>query len=200
MKWNKACFITTRTDATTLPHSHGVFEAALVGRSNAGKSSFLNALTMNSSLAKTSKTPGKTRHINLFCIDEKLFLVDLPGYGYAKRSKEEQIDWSSFIDSYLRERKTLQLLILIMDCRRSLEAEEECLLSLSASLRLPLLLIVNKCDKITPHELSRSVEDMKKRYPFLDILSVSCKTGKGIDGARKAIEQYWKGAQHALSS
>lgn len=200
MKWNNARFITTRTDAQTLPHSHSVFEAALVGRSNAGKSSFLNALTMNSSLAKTSKTPGKTRHINLFCIDEKLFLVDLPGYGYAKRSKEEQLDWSEFIGSYLKERKPLQLLILIMDCRRALEAEEECLISLSASLRLPLLLVMNKCDKLSPAELSRSVESMKQRHPFLEILSVSSKTGKGIEGARKAIEQHWKGAKHAISS
>jgi len=194
MKWNKACFITTRTEPKTLPSQANSFEAALVGRSNAGKSSFLNALTMNSSLAKTSKTPGKTRHINLFSIDENLFFVDLPGYGYAKRSKQEQIDWTAFISSYLQERKPLQLLILIMDCRRPLQEEEECLLSLSASLQLPLLLILNKCDKLSPAELTQAIGQIKSGAPWIEILSVSCRTGKGIDGARKAIEKYSKGA------
>ena len=200
MKWNQARFVTTRTEAKTLPYHHGSFEAALVGRSNAGKSSFLNALSTNSSLAKTSKMPGKTRHINLFSVEDKLFLVDLPGYGYAKRSKQEQIDWSDFISSYLQERKSLQLLILIMDGRRSLEEEEECLIGLSASLPLPLLLIVNKCDKLSPPELKHSLEEIKRSYPWIEILPVSCRTGKGIDSARKSIEQYVKGAHYAVSS
>jgi GTP-binding protein len=200
MKWHNAQFITTRTDATTLPYLQGSFEAALVGRSNAGKSSFLNALTTRHSLAKTAKAPGKTRHINLFSVDEKVFFVDLPGYGYAKRSKEEQKDWSTFISTYLQERKSLQLLILIMDCRRPLEKEEDCIFALSSSLQLPLLLILNKCDKLSQADLIKTVAHMKSQVPTIDILAVSSKMGKGIEEARKKIEQYRKGARHAVSS
>lgn len=185
MRWSNAQFITTKTNGKELPHYPHRFEAALVGRSNAGKSSFLNALTGKTSLAKTSKTPGKTRHLNLFSIDEKMMLVDLPGYGYAKRSKQEQEEWGSFISSYLRERKTLKLLLLIMDCRRGIEKEEESILSLSHALQLPVLFILNKCDTLTQSALA----SLQKTFPSsLDALLVSSRTGKGIDGARKTIE------------
>ena len=194
MKWDQAKFVITKTKPEELPHPHGIFEIALVGRSNAGKSSFLNALTQKKALARTSKTPGKTRHLNLFSIDEKLFLTDLPGYGYAKRSKEEQIDWTAFISDYLERRKPLKLLLLVMDCRRELEDEEECLLALSAGLQLPLFIILNKCDKLSSGELPKI---LKKFYTSLPIFPVSCKTGRGIDAVRKAIEGSMK---HAISS
>lgn len=191
MNWKDARFVITKTHPKELPERHHCVEIALVGRSNAGKSSFLNAITGHDSLAKTSKTPGKTRHLNLFYVGNHLSIVDLPGYGYAKRSKEEQQEWGAFISSYLHSRVSLKLLILVMDIRRNIEEEEYMLSSCAQSLDIPILLILNKCDKVTQKEMYALEKERLKtlRDPSLSSLMVSCHTGKGIDVARKILEQ-----------
>lgn len=187
MKWTNMTFTTTKTSPQDLPIRPHSVEIALVGRSNAGKSSLLNALASKPSLARTSKTPGKTRHLNLFYVDEHVSLVDLPGYGYAKRSKDEQKEWSSFIESYLREREPLKLLLLIVDVRRKMEEEERMIVQLGEALSLPILLILNKCDKMNQSELNQAKLAFAQEQH--DMLFVSCRTGRGIDAVRKAIEQ-----------
>lgn len=200
MNWREARFITTKTKVEELPLRHHSVEVALIGRSNAGKSSFLNALTSNTSLAKTSQTPGKTRHLNLFYVGPHLSITDLPGYGYAKRSKEEQSDWSLFISTYLRERPPLRLLLLIMDARRSIQEEEKLIFQIGEALQLPLILVLNKCDQLNQSELHRlkSAFTQEKEVGLVtEALFVSCRTGRGIEEARKCIEQRML---HAVSS
>jgi GTP-binding protein len=127
-------------------------EIALVGRSNVGKSSLINHLLRNGSLAKTSSTPGKTRSINFFSVDERLALIDLPGYGYAKVSKDIREQWSDMIDHYLQNRPSLQLILFLIDSRRD-PTEEDCSLIKWASFhKKPLLLVFTKADKLTESE------------------------------------------------
>lgn len=124
-------------------------EIALVGRSNVGKSSLINNLLKNSTLAKTSSTPGKTRSINFFSIDNQIALVDLPGYGYAKVPKQIKEQWSGMIDHYLQNRPTLKLILFLIDSRRN-PTEDDCALVKWASFhQKPMLLVFTKADKMT---------------------------------------------------
>lgn len=191
MKWNSMVFITTKTSPLDLPTRPHAVEVAMVGRSNAGKSSLLNALSLKPALAKVSKTPGKTRHLNLFYVGDHLSLVDLPGYGYAQRSKEEQQDWSLFIEKYLKERPPLKLLILVVDGRRTMEEEERMIEKLSRALDIRLLVVVNKCDKLNQSELHQAESFFQQEG--IEALFVSCRTGRSIERVRKAIEEVCKG-------
>jgi GTP-binding protein len=126
-------------------------EIAIVGRSNVGKSSLINHLLRNK-LAKTSSVPGKTQSINFFSVDERIALVDLPGYGYAKVPKQVREQWSDIIDNYLQNRTTLRLILFLIDCRRE-PTEEDCtLVEWSAFHQKPMLLVFTKADKITESE------------------------------------------------
>ncbi len=143
---NKSFPIMTTLGGSPMP------EIALVGRSNVGKSSLINHLLRNSTLAKTSSTPGKTKSINFFSIDEQIALVDLPGYGYAKVSKEIREQWSGMIDHYLQNRTSLKLILFLIDSRRDL-TEEDCSLVKWASFhQKPMLLVFTKADKMTDRE------------------------------------------------
>jgi len=127
-------------------------EVAIVGRSNVGKSSLINHLLNNSTLAKTSSTPGKTQSINFFSIDEAIALVDLPGYGYAKVPKVLRKQWTSMIDFYLKNRPMLQLILFLIDSRRE-PTEEDCALAQWAAFHnKPMLLVFTKSDKMTDGE------------------------------------------------
>lgn len=130
------------------PSGNPMPEIAVVGRSNVGKSSLINHLLQNGNLAKTSSTPGKTRSINFFSVDEKLALVDLPGYGYAKVPKDIRQQWAGMIDHYLENRQTLWLLLFLIDSRR-VPTEEDCALIKWASFhRKPMLIVFTKADKL----------------------------------------------------
>jgi GTP-binding protein len=138
----------------TIANAHGnpMVEVAIVGRSNVGKSSLINSLFKGPKLAKASSTPGKTQSINFFNVDERLLLVDLPGYGYAKVSKELKEKWSVLIESYLHSRKSLKLILFLIDSRREPTEEDIAFLQWAAHRSIPLLLIFTKADKITPLE------------------------------------------------
>lgn len=124
-------------------------EIAIVGKSNVGKSSLINHLLKNSSLAKTSSTPGKTQSINFFSVDDQLVLVDLPGYGYAKVPKSIKKQWSGMIDHYLQNRNTLKLILVLIDSRRDLAEEDLVLIKWASFHQKPMLLVFTKSDKIT---------------------------------------------------
>lgn len=131
-------------------------EIAIVGRSNVGKSSLINHLLRNSNLAKTSSTPGKTKSINFFSIDQELALVDLPGYGYAKVPKLVKEQWSQVIDHYLQNRINLRLILFLIDSRRQ-PTEEDCALMKWASFnQKPMLLVFTKTDKMNESELRKN--------------------------------------------
>lgn len=123
-------------------------EVAFAGRSNAGKSSALNAITGQTKLARTSKTPGRTQLINFFSIDEERRLVDLPGYGFAKVPKAVKARWQRSLDQYLNERKSLQGLVLLMDIRHPMKEFDVTMLNWAIERKLPLHILLTKADKL----------------------------------------------------
>lgn len=145
--------LTIGSDPTTLPLASA--EVAFAGRSNVGKSSLINSLVQRKGLVRTSNTPGCTRQINFFDVrardDARLVMVDLPGYGFAKRSKAERGQWADLIEHYLAKRPTLRVLVLLADSRRGLEEEERDLLAFVAAKReapLSIVVVATKFDKV----------------------------------------------------
>ena len=135
-------------------------EVAFAGRSNAGKSSVINTLTGQNSLAKTGKTPGRTRQINFFVLGNGLRLVDLPGYGYAKVPRTVKQHWYRLIDAYLAKRRSLRGLILIADIRRGMTDLDVQLLEWSRAYGLPVHVLLNKADKLSHGAAGRALNDM----------------------------------------
>lgn len=128
-------------------------EVALVGRSNVGKSSLINHLLQNNSLAKTSSLPGKTQSINFFSVDNQLALVDLPGYGYAKVPMHIKQEWGALIDHYLQNRASLKLILFLIDSRREPTEEDLTFLKWSSFHKMPSLLVFTKVDKMNENEM-----------------------------------------------
>jgi GTP-binding protein len=148
INYKAAKFLLSVAKMSQLPPDNGI-EVAIVGRSNAGKSSVLNQLTQNKSLARVSKTPGRTQHINLFGLDENRRLADLPGYGYAKVPPKMKEHWEKTLDEYLRTRDCLKGLILVMDIRHPLREFDRQLLLWCSTCDLPVHILLNKCDKLS---------------------------------------------------
>ncbi len=148
--------LSTLTEFPTLkdPRGHLLPEIVLAGKSNVGKSSLINHLLGQKKLAKTSATPGKTQLLNFFLVDEKFLLVDLPGYGFAKAPPGAIEKWSHAIDSYINQRPTLKLMLLLIDCRRGFSEEDFSLMAWAAQKPLPLLVIYTKTDKLSSAEKS----------------------------------------------
>jgi len=155
--FTQAQFVASAFDVKSFPKmltpgGNPMPEIALVGRSNVGKSSLINHLLQNATLAKTSSTPGKTQSINFFSVDEQLALVDLPGYGYAKVPQALRAQWSHMIDHYLETRSTLQMILFLIDARRDLTQEDSALVQWASFHNKPMLLIFTKADKLTNSE------------------------------------------------
>lgn len=144
---HQARFLTSARTVEQCPEDAG-FEVAFAGRSNAGKSSAINRLTGQRTLARTSKTPGRTQLINFFELDEQRRLVDLPGYGYAKVGKQTRADWQHHLDDYLARRQALTGLILLMDIRHPLKEFDRLILDWSARANMPLHILLTKADKL----------------------------------------------------
>lgn len=143
-------------------------EIAIVGRSNVGKSSLINHLLNNRSLAKTSAIPGKTQSINFFTIDQEVALVDLPGYGYAKVSKEIRKEWGAVIDQYLKQRLNLALLLFLIDSRRTPSSEDCALIEWASFHKKPLLIVFTKSDKLKEQEIKNStLSSLERLHNYL---------------------------------
>ena len=136
----------------------GLPEIVLVGKSNVGKSSFVNTMINRKSLARTSSEPGKTRQINFYNMDDKFYFVDLPGYGYSKMSKVEQAKVNSFIDEYLHIRKNISLIILLIDIRHEPGANDRMMYDYIIRSGLPFMVICNKADKIAITKVDNAVK------------------------------------------
>ncbi len=150
-------YVKSVTDIADLP-KQALPEYAFLGRSNVGKSSLLNALVYRKSLAHASKTPGRTRALNFFNLNHQLFLVDLPGYGYAKSARQEQVKWSDLIWQYLSSRKTLTQLFLLIDSRHGIKQNDfETIMTLN-QLAISTQIILTKADKSSPLELRNIVK------------------------------------------
>jgi GTP-binding protein len=157
-------------------------EIAFVGRSNVGKSSLINTLVARKTLAKTSNTPGRTQLINFFTLNEKVSFVDLPGYGFAKVSQSVKKDWGEMIESYLRERTSLALVVFILDVRRVPSEDDLSLRNWLTHYRIPYLYILTKADKLSNNQaavqrraIERALAVSAEKKPIL----FSAKTQKG---------------------
>ncbi len=161
----------------------GLPEVAVLGRSNVGKSTFINALVGRRRLARTSGTPGKTRRIHFYRLEQTCYLVDLPGFGFAAVQKREQRSWRPMVESYLRgSRAPLVGALLLVDARRGPEAEEADLLEWLASEEIETRIVLTKADKLKPAPLRRSVEEIAGGLGLRpdDVAAVSGKTGRGL--------------------
>ena len=139
-------------------------EFPLLGRSNVGKSSFINALCNNKKLAKTSNTPGKTRLINFFNFSNKFMIADLPGYGYAKVSKEAQARWQKYLEEYLLNRKQIKSLIQFIDARHEIQKNDYQMREWVEAYNLPIFTIVTKIDYIQRGKVQKVISDIKKQF------------------------------------
>jgi len=193
-KYENAEFMLSVSHLSQLPPDQGI-EVAIIGRSNAGKSSVLNQLTHNKNLARVSKTPGRTQHINLFALDKKRRLADLPGYGYANVPYALKQKWELLLDAYLRNRDSLQGLILVMDIRYPFKDFDKKLLIWSSQCQLPVHILLNKVDKITLQTLKktlRKVNDAVPIYPnIVTYQTFSALRGIGINELRKKLDEWF---------
>ena len=172
--------------AETLP------EVAFAGRSNVGKSSLLNALVGQKSLARTSNTPGRTRQVNYFLLDERVYLVDLPGYGYARAAKRAVAGWNRLIQDYLRGRAGLRRVFLLIDARHGLKASDQPTLALMNAAAVSYQVVLTKADKVKASELEKTVERTAKaltKHPaaYPDLIVTSARKGTGLTDLRTAI-------------
>jgi len=182
MKIDNADLVHVSSSADGLPEP-GPPELAMMGRSNCGKSSLINALTGRKRLARTSSTPGRTRNIFFFRVNDALDLVDLPGYGYAKVSKSERGAWSRLVEGYLTARTPLAGACLLMDVRRRYQQEEADLLDFMTRQRVPVLLVLTKTDRLKRSGLAKELARWE-REPVVGaegFVVTSAKTGAGLD-------------------
>ena len=169
-------------------------EIVLVGKSNVGKSSFVNTMTGRKSLARTSNVPGKTRQINFYNMDDNFYFVDLPGYGYSKMSKEEKVFSGNYIEKYLAEGQNVTLIILLLDIRHKPTADDMLMYEYILKSNLPFIVLTNKADKIAITKVETEVERIKQTLgiSYSTILPFSSERKIYIDKVWEEIEKYIK--------
>ena len=165
-------------------------EVALIGRSNVGKSSLLNALVQRKDMARTSNTPGRTRELNFFNIGSKLMLVDLPGYGYAKASKKDVRSWNRLIRDYLRGRVPLRRVCVLIDSRHGVKPSDVEMMTMLDDAAVPYQIVLTKRDKmLNIAEAEASVEAVRANHPAMhpQVIITSAEKRIGIEELREAL-------------
>ncbi|MGL5685463.1 MAG: ribosome biogenesis GTP-binding protein YihA/YsxC [Vagococcus fluvialis] len=168
-------------------------EIALAGRSNVGKSSFINTLINRKGLARTSGKPGKTQTLNFYLIEDALHFVDVPGYGYAKVSKTERAKWGQMIETYITEREQLQAVVSLVDMRHDPTADDIQMYEFLKYYNIPVIVVATKCDKIKKNQWNKHESAIKKKLnfdPSDDFIVFSSETKEGKEKAWEAIEKY----------
>jgi GTP-binding protein len=187
-------FLAGAADADAIPPSR-LPEIAVVGRSNVGKSSLLNALTGRGNLARVSNTPGRTRQINFFALGSRLMLADLPGYGFARVSRSESDRWRALISAYLMGRANLRRVLLLVDARRGLMPTDREAMDFLDRAATPYQLVLTKADVLKPDQTAQTLAEAKEAagnrpalYPI--VLATSAKSGAGIAELRQALAEF----------
>ena len=179
-------FVFGVTNYRNLPEDIGS-EVLLAGRSNAGKSSALNALTDNPKLARISKTPGRTTEINFFKVNEGLMLLDLPGYGFAKSSKAKKKDWGPLLGEYFQKRRALAAVVIFMDIRHPLKESDWEMIHLCRNYNVPFIPALTKSDKLSNNNIAKTINFVKDKIPESVPIAISSKDKKGFDKLSKEI-------------
>lgn len=194
INFGKTCFITSAPDIRKLPKDKGI-EIAFVGRSNAGKSSALNAITNQKNLAKTSKTPGRTQLINLFKVEENKFIVDLPGYGFADVPLAIKNKWQKSLTEYLQKRRCLKAIVVLMDIRHPLKDLDRQIITWAALANLQVLILLTKADKLTPNATKNATNEVKKQLIEFgctyDLVAISSTNKTGVEQTREILSGYF---------
>lgn len=170
-------------------------EVAFAGRSNVGKSSLLNALTNRKTLAKTSATPGRTQQLNYFNLGGQVYIVDMPGYGYAKVSRTEREAWQSLIRQYLRGRPTLRCCFVLVDSRHGLKESDTEIMALMDEAAVSYRIVLTKSDKVKTQERDKVIAAIKstlKKHPaaYPEVMITSSIKGYGLDELKDLIASF----------
>lgn len=167
-------------------------EIVLVGKSNVGKSSFINTMLNRKNLARTSNTPGKTRQINFYNVDDNFYFVDLPGYGYSKMSKELQVSSGKYIEEYLEEGSNIRLIIFLVDIRHKPTEDDKLMYNYILKSNLPFIILANKADKIAPTKVDGEVDKIKEEFgiSYSVLLPFSSERKIYTENVWKEIEKY----------
>ena len=164
-------------------------EIAFVGRSNVGKSSLINMLTKQNKLAKTSSTPGRTRLINYFLINDDFYFVDLPGYGYAKASKTMVDGWQSMIEPYLLENPQLYLVCMLVDSRYEPTDQDKQMLKFLTYYQIPFIIIATKCDKFGKSQVKPQMQKIAN-YLGVGVSNVFASSGEKLIGRKEILDKF----------
>jgi GTP-binding protein len=195
--YRQAQFVMSAAQLDQLPPDEG-FEVAFAGRSNAGKSSAINRITSQKTLARTSKTPGRTQLINFFRLDDERRLVDLPGYGYAKVSEAIKLRWQATMEAYLSTRQSLRGLILLMDVRHPLKEVDQQLLNWCWHVHMPVHVLLTKADKLKRGQAQTAMLTLRKTLEAQappDTTSVqlfSALKGTGVDEVQGVLDRWFE--------
>lgn len=190
-------FVGSFHDMAQLPKDNRP-HVAVAGKSNVGKSSLLNRLVGQRKLAKVSSTPGKTRALNFFLVNDKYYLVDLPGYGYAKVAKSIKDQWGKLIEKYLEGEPRLAGMVFLLDCRRDPGPEDIQLLAWLADRSLPVMVVVTKADKLGRDKLGRKMRQIENELG-LPSIAFSAVTGLGKDQLMGAVGQLIASAREKVT-
>ena len=192
--FRRTTFVPSAPDISKLPNDVGA-EIAIIGRSNSGKSSSINAICDQKTLAKTSRTPGRTRLINLFKVNEGKYLVDLPGYGYAQVPEQMKRQWQKAMTDYLQQRKCLCGLVVTMDIRTPLRDHDRMIIDWSIAANLPCLILLTKADKFGVNKRKEMVGEVKTQLSEFGgnftIIAFSALRKIGIDETRNVLKNWF---------
>jgi GTP-binding protein len=180
VKISSARFVRSATQPDAFPRDQRP-EIAFCGRSNIGKSSLLNTLTNTHGLARTSSSPGRTQTINFFLVDDRMYFVDLPGYGYAKVPKSVKENWGAMIQSYLLDRTPLKLAVLLVDSRMPPTDSDVMMKDWLDQHRIPNVVVLTKTDKLSQNQLNQALRTSVQRLRTKEIIPFSAVTSNGKD-------------------
>jgi len=205
INFHKAKFIHSAPSIRECPPEDGI-EVAFAGRSNAGKSSAINTLTNNNKLARVSKTPGRTQLINFFELSETQRLVDLPGYGYAKVSREQKELWQRYLSEYLRERRCLHGLILLMDIRHPLQEFDTTMLKWATNSNMAVHILLTKADKLSRGQAGSQLQTVNREIKnaglsqLVSVQNFSSLKNTGLDELKAKLQTWLAPEQESETS